>query len=140
MEHPTAEKVLLVPTPAGLSGEFQADKRAQHLSARPFALLRECLEDAASSTVASLLEAYLRTEFAKRLDSDQFNWKLIHGTGIWLLDGLDKVLERGLTRLRRLRQIFGKFVEETGQGRRKHLDKRAVLNETCLEPGCSHVQ
>ena len=79
---------------ARLYDEFQADKRAQHLSARPFALLREYLEDAAGSTIASLLEAYLRTEFAKRLDSDQFNWKLIHGMGIWLLDGLDEVLER----------------------------------------------
>ena len=79
---------------ARLYDEFQADKRAHHLSARPFALLREYLEDAASSTIASLLEAYLRTEFAKRLDSDQFNWKLIHGMGIWLLDGLDEVLER----------------------------------------------
>lgn len=88
-------KSVLFETPyARLYDEFQADKRAQHLSARPFALLREYLEDAAGSTIASLLEAYLRTEFAKRLDSDQFNWKLIHGMGIWLLDGLDEVLER----------------------------------------------
>ena len=79
---------------ARLYDEFQADKRAQHPSARPFALLRDYLEDAASSTIASTLDAYLRTEFPKRLDSEQFNWRLIHGMGIWLLDGLDEVLER----------------------------------------------
>ncbi len=79
---------------ARLYDEFQEDKRAQHFSARPFALLREYLEDAATSTVTSLLDAYLRTEFARRLDREMFNWKLIHGNGTWMLDGLDEVLER----------------------------------------------
>lgn len=79
---------------AGLYDRFQADKRAQHPSARPFALVRDYLDNAASSTIASALDAYLHAEFPKRLDSEQFNWRLIHGMGIWLLDGLDEVLER----------------------------------------------
>lgn len=79
---------------ASLYDEFQVDKKAQYRSARPFALVRDYLEDAASSTIASTLDAYLRTEFPKRLDGEQFNWRLIHGMGIWLLDGLDEVLER----------------------------------------------
>ena len=79
---------------ASLYEEFLTDKRARHLSARPFALLPEYLEDASSSTVRSILDNYLRTEFAGSMDREIFNWRLAHGLGIWLLDGLDEILER----------------------------------------------
>ena len=88
------KSVLVESLYANLYEEFLADKRALHLSARPFALLPEYLEDASSSTIRSLLDNYLRTEFARPLDRDVFNWRLVHGLGIWLLDGLDEILER----------------------------------------------
>ncbi len=77
-----------------LYDDFIADKRALYLSARPFALLPEYMSDAAAPTIGSLLDAYLRTEFAGQMDRDMFNWKLVHGLGVWLLDGLDEILER----------------------------------------------
>ncbi len=79
---------------AHLYDAFQSDKRSLQLSARPFALLAEHLGDASAPTIGSLLDAYLQTEFARPMDRDMFNWKLIHGLGIWLLDGLDEILER----------------------------------------------
>ena len=79
---------------AHLYADFQADKRSQRLSARPFALLPEHLNDASAPTIGSLLEAYLRTEFARPLEREVFYWKLVNGMGIWLLDGLDEILER----------------------------------------------
>lgn len=79
---------------ANLYEEFLADKQARHLSARPFVLLPEHLEGASSSTVRSILDNYLRTELAGLMDRDVFNWRLVHGLGVWLLDGLDEILER----------------------------------------------
>ena len=79
---------------ARLYDDFQSDKRSFQLSARPFALLPEHLYDASAPTIGSLLDAYLRTEFARPMDRDMFNWKLVHGMGVWLLDGLDEILER----------------------------------------------
>ena len=79
---------------AHLYEDFQANKRAHELSARPFALLPEHLDDATAPTIGSLLDAYLRTELARPMGRDMFNWKLIHGLGVWLLDGLDEILER----------------------------------------------
>ena len=79
---------------ARLYDEFRDDKRARHPSARPFALLPEHLYDASAPTIESMLDAYLQTEFARSIDREIFNWKLVHGLGIWLLDGLDEILER----------------------------------------------
>lgn len=79
---------------AHLHKEFQDNKRARFLSPRPFALLPEYLDDGSSPTIASLLHNYLRTEFARPMDPDIFNWRLINGLGILLLDGLDEILER----------------------------------------------
>lgn len=77
-----------------LYDEFRDDKRARYPSARPFALLPEHLYDASAPTIESMLDAYLQTEFARSIDREIFNWKLVHGLGIWLLDGLDEILER----------------------------------------------
>ena len=79
---------------AQLYDHFQSNKRAHQLSARPFALLPEHLYDATAPTIDSLLEAYLRTELAGSMNRDMFNWRLINGLGVWLLDGLDEILER----------------------------------------------
>ena len=79
---------------SSLYGTFRDDKRALRISPRPFALIAEHLDDASAPTIGSLLDAYLRTEFARPMDRDMFNWKLVHGLGIWLLDGLDEILER----------------------------------------------
>ena len=79
---------------AHLYQEFQENKRARFLSARPFALLPEYLDDKSSPTITSLLHNYLRTEFTRPMDPDMFNWRLINGLGILLLDGLDEILER----------------------------------------------
>ena len=79
---------------AHLYQEFQDNKRARYLSARPFALLPEYLDEKFSPTIASLLHNYLRTEFTRPMDPEMFNWRLINGLGILLLDGLDEILER----------------------------------------------
>lgn len=81
---------------AQLYDDFLADKKALYPSARPFALLPEHISDANALTIGSLLDAYLRTELAGQMDRDMFNWKLVHGLGIWLLDGLDEILERDI--------------------------------------------
>ena len=103
-DHPT---IHLVVGPAGmgksvlfdslyahLHKEFQDNKRARFLSPRPFALLPEYLDEGSSPTITSLLHNYLRTEFTRPIDPDIFNWRLINGLGILLLDGLDEILER----------------------------------------------
>ena len=79
---------------ADLHEEFLDNKRARFLSPRPFALLPEYLDDKSVPTITSLLHNYLRTEFTRSMDQDMFNWRLINGLGILLLDGLDEVLER----------------------------------------------
>lgn len=79
---------------AHLYQEFQDNKRARYLSARPFALLPEHLDDKFSPTITSLLHNYLRTEFTRPMDPEVFNWRLINGLGILLLDGLDEILQR----------------------------------------------
>ena len=79
---------------AHLFDEFQDNKRAGFLSPRPFALFPDYSEDAESRTIGSLLDAYLRTEFSRQMDRQSFDWRLIHGLGIWLLDGLDEILEQ----------------------------------------------
>lgn len=79
---------------AHLYNDFQSNKSMYQLSARPFALLPEHLNDATALTIGSLLEAYLRTELARPMRRDLFDWKLINGLGVWLLDGLDEILER----------------------------------------------
>lgn len=88
------KSVLFASLYADLYDDFLSKKRTHQLSARPFALLPEHLYDASAPTIGSLLDAYLRTELARPMDRDMFNWKLIHGLGIWLLDGLDEILER----------------------------------------------
>ena len=79
---------------AHLYNDFQSDKRSRQLSARPFALLPEHINNGTSSTIGSVLDGYLQTELTRPMGRDMFNWKLTHGLGIWLLDGLDEILER----------------------------------------------
>lgn len=79
---------------AHLYNDFQSNKSMYQLAARPFALLPEHLYDATAPTIGSILDAYLQTEPARPMHRDLFNWKLINGLGVWLLDGLDEILER----------------------------------------------
>ena len=79
---------------ARLYDEFQKDKRARRIAARPFALLPEYVPDAPSQTVESVLDSYLTKEFAQAMSRDLFNWRLVHGFGLWMMDGLDEILER----------------------------------------------
>lgn len=77
-----------------LQDDFQNDKRARLLSARPFALLPEHSDSTTARTVGSLLDAYLQTEPARPLRRDVFEYRLLNGMAMWLLDGLDEILER----------------------------------------------
>lgn len=79
---------------ARLQDDFMSDKRSRQLSARPFALLPEHADSAAAQTVRSLLDAYLQTEPARPLQRGVFEYRLLNGMAIWLLDGLDEILER----------------------------------------------
>ncbi len=79
---------------AGLHTDFMSDKDSQRLSVRPFALLPEHINDASAPTVRSLLDGFLSTEMTRPLRRDVFEWLLVNGMGMWLLDGLDEVLER----------------------------------------------
>lgn len=79
---------------ASLHTDFMSAKDAQRLSVRPFALLPEHINDASAPTVRSLLDGFLSTEMTRPLRRAVFEWMMVNGMGVWLLDGLDEILER----------------------------------------------
>lgn len=61
--------------------------------ARPLALLPEHLHlPRTPNKVEPLLLAYLQTDFARPLTQPVFEWMLLNGFGLWMLDGLDEVI------------------------------------------------
>ncbi len=79
---------------AKLHGGFLESKRKQLLSARPLALLPQFMPLADAPSVRAVLRAYLQTDFARPLDAKVFEWMLGRGLGMWLLDGLDELINQ----------------------------------------------
>ena len=85
---------------------FKAQQR--YPIARPFALLPEHLKTAEAPAVRSILRGYLNTDFARPLSLPVFDWKLTHGLGVWMLDGLDEIISRDSDFLEHLLDLLTK--------------------------------
>ncbi len=110
LRHPTKQQktIHMVIGPAGIGKSFLFESLFADLheafmghklrhdppSPRPFPLLPDYLPLADSSTVRSLLTAYLQTDFARPLRREVFEWMLGNGFAIWMLDGLDEVISQ----------------------------------------------
>lgn len=80
---------------ARLHSSFIEDKRSQlTVWSRPLPLLPEYMQSSTSPTIQALLDAFLRTEFARPLSPPVFEWMLANQLGAWLIDGLDEVIAR----------------------------------------------
>jgi len=80
---------------AELHEAFMSHKtRGGPYAPRPLPLLPEYIPVADARTVRSLLAAYLRTDFARPLSRETFEWLLANGYAIWMLDGLDEVISQ----------------------------------------------
>ena len=103
----TAGRVQIIVGPAGigksylfealfarLHAGFLENKRRQLLSPRPLALLPQFMPLADAPSVRALLRAYLQTDFARPLDARVFEWMLGRGLGMWLIDGLDELINQ----------------------------------------------
>ena len=77
-----------------LYDEFQRYKSQLRIYRRPLPLIPEYLRSSLSVTLKGLIESFLHTEFAAPIGLDTFQWMLVNGFGIWLLDGLDEIVER----------------------------------------------
>lgn len=77
-----------------LYNEFQRYKSQLRIYRRPLPLIPEYLRTSLSATLKGLIESFVRTEFAAPIGLNTFQWMLVNGFGIWLLDGLDEIIER----------------------------------------------
>ena len=76
---------------AKLYAHFKKAK-AQHSSApRPIPLLPDHMKDLFALRTELLIENFLRTDVASPVSRDTFEWLLVNGFAIWLLDGLDEL-------------------------------------------------
>lgn len=80
---------------ARLYRRFLDDKKAGTLSRRPIPLFPAAVRGShQSSSVDGLLNDLLATDFARPLGQGTFEWRLLNGSALWLLDGLDEVIAR----------------------------------------------
>ena len=79
---------------ARLHALFLESKRKQVLAARPLPLLPQFMPLADAPSVRALLRAYLQTDFVRPLDAATFQWMLSHDLAVWLLDGLDELINQ----------------------------------------------
>lgn len=79
-----------------LYSNFQEHKNEMSVFPRPLPLVPEYFRASIASTLGSLFEGFLRTEFAAPIEIDTLKWMLVNGFGIWLLDGLDELIERDI--------------------------------------------
>ena len=79
---------------AQLHGAFLESKRRQVLAPRPLPLLPQFMPLADAPSVRALLRAYLQTDFARPLNARVFEWMLSRGLAMWLLDGLDELINQ----------------------------------------------
>jgi hypothetical protein len=89
-----------------LYSTFQEHKNERRISPRPLPLVPEYLRASAASTLESIIEGFLRTEFSAPIEIGTFQWMLVNGFGIWLLDGLDELIERDINFFNRLLDVL----------------------------------
>ena len=89
-----------------LYSTFQAYKSEMRVFPRPLPLVPEYLRAPASSTLESLIEGFLRTEVAAPIEVDTLQWMLVNGFAMWLLDGLDELVERDIDFFSRLLDVL----------------------------------
>lgn len=77
-----------------LYSTFIEHKRQSRVFPRPLPVLPEYIREATAPTLMSLVEGFLRTEFATPVTLGTFEWMVTNGFGIWLLDGLDELVAR----------------------------------------------
>jgi hypothetical protein len=77
---------------ARLYSNFLEDKRALRVSPRPrpLPLVPEYLRLSVAPTLKALVDAFLATDFAAPITRSVFEWMMVNGFGIWLLDGRTK--------------------------------------------------
>lgn len=69
-------------------------KKRMQVFPRPLPVLPEHLQASSASNLTSLVEGFLHTDFAAPITRSTFEWMLTNGFGIWLLDGLDEIVDR----------------------------------------------
>lgn len=77
-----------------LYSKFQERKEELRVFPRPLPLVPEYLRASVALTLRGVIEAFLRTEFAAPINVRSFEWMLVNGFGLWLLDGLDELIDR----------------------------------------------
>ncbi len=91
-----------------LYSNFQKHKQEMRVFPRPLPLVPEYLRASTAPTLRSLVQGFLRTEFAAPIEIGTFQWMLVNGFGIWLLDGLDELIERDIDFFNALLDILTK--------------------------------
>jgi hypothetical protein len=79
---------------ARLYDAFLEDKARLVTSPRPLPLMPEYLRIADAATIKALVRAFLATDFARAVEARVFEWMMVNGFAIWLLDGLDELIGR----------------------------------------------
>ena len=74
-----------------LYDDFLHAKRAQKLRPRPIPLMPEHIRRLPALRMELLLESFLRTDVASPVKREAFEWLLVNGFAVWLLDGLDEL-------------------------------------------------
>ncbi len=103
----SAKRLNLVIAPAGMGktvlfevlfshlySDFHQQKAKLRVFPRPLPMLPEYIRASVAPTLKGLIEGFLRTEFAAPIEAETFRWMLVNGFGIWLLDGLDEIIDR----------------------------------------------
>ena len=76
---------------AQLYDRFMKAKARQGLASRPIPLLPDHMKDLYALRTELLIENFLRTDVASPVSRKTFEWLLVNGFAIWLLDGLDEL-------------------------------------------------
>lgn len=76
---------------AQLYERFMKAKAQQGSASRPIPLLPDHMKDLYALRTELLIENFLRTDVASPVSRDTFEWLLVNGFTIWLLDGLDEL-------------------------------------------------
>ena len=77
---------------AHLYKRFMKAKAQQGSALRPIPLLPDHMKDLYALRTELLIENFLRTDVASPVTRGTFEWLLVNGFTIWLLDGLDELL------------------------------------------------
>lgn len=106
IRHKSATHLNLIIAPAGMGktvlfevlfshlySDFHQSKAKLRVFPRPLPMVPEYIRASVAPTLRGLIEGFLRTEFAAPIEAETFRWMLVNGFGIWLLDGLDEVIE-----------------------------------------------